>query len=98
MNTFERAFCTLLAIMLILPLFCLESLAQAKIPYLRKQGTATQLVVDGKPYLVLGGELHNSTSSSLAYMEPIMKRFSADHLNTALASVCWDLIEPVEGK
>jgi hypothetical protein len=35
------------------------------IPHLQKQGTATQLIVDGKPFLMLAGELHNSTSSSL---------------------------------
>jgi len=28
---------------------------QALLPHLRKQGAATQLVVDGKPFLVLGG-------------------------------------------
>lgn len=79
-------------------MFNLTCFAQLKIPHLQKQGTATQLIVDGKPYLVLGGELHNSSSSSLKYMEPILKKFSAGHLNTALASVCWDLIEPAEGK
>ncbi|TME13122.1 MAG: hypothetical protein E6I80_02450 [Chloroflexi bacterium] len=42
-------------------------------PYLRKQESATQLVVDGKPFLVLGGELHNSSSSSLEYMRPISR-------------------------
>ena len=30
-----------------------------------------QLIVDGKPFLILGGELHNSSSSSLEYMKPI---------------------------
>jgi hypothetical protein len=33
--------------------------------------------VDGKPFLVLGGELHNSSASSLAYMEPIWMRLAA---------------------
>ena len=68
------------------------------VPHLAKQGTATQLIVDGKPFLILGGELHNSTSSSLQYMEPVLTKFAAGHLNTALAAVCWDLIEPEEGK
>src|ERR1017187_126903 len=68
------------------------------IPHLAKHGTATQLIVDGKPFLILGGELHNSTSSSLDYMKPVLAKFSAAHLNTALASVCWDLIEPEKGK
>lgn len=32
---------------------------QGPLPHLRKQGEATQLVVDGKPFLVLGGEPGN---------------------------------------
>ncbi len=42
-----------------------------EIPHLRKKGNATQLIVDGEPFIMIGGELHNSSSSSLAYMEPI---------------------------
>jgi hypothetical protein len=30
-------------------------------PRLEKRGIATQLIVDGKPFLVLGGELRNSS-------------------------------------
>jgi beta-galactosidase GanA len=67
-------------------------------PQLRRQGTATQLVVDGKPFLVLGGELMNSSSSSLEYMQPVWGRLTAQHLNTALAGVSWELIEPEEGR
>lgn len=67
-------------------------------PHLAQRGTATQLVVDGKPFLVLGGELHNSSSSSLDYMAPILARFSALHLNTVLAAVAWDLVEPTQGQ
>ncbi len=39
-------------------------------PHLRKQGTATQLIVDGKPYLALAGELNNDSATSLEYMKP----------------------------
>jgi hypothetical protein len=68
------------------------------IPHLEKQGTATQLIVDGKPFLILGGELHNSSSSNLAYVEPILSKLAAVHLNTVLVPVDWDMIEPDEGK
>lgn len=68
------------------------------IPYLRKQGTATQLIVDGKPFLVLGGELHNSSSSSIEYMKPIWPKLVQMNLNTVLTPVSWELIEPEEGK
>src|SRR5919199_6949172 len=66
-------------------------------PHLRKQGSATQLVIDGRPFLIIGGELHNSSSSSLAYMEPIWERLVTLQLNTVLAAVSWELVEPREG-
>ena len=70
----------------------------AGIPRLRKQGTASQLVVDGAPFLVLGGELGNSTASSVAEMRPIWPKLQAMHLNTVLAPVYWELIQPEEGR
>src|SRR5258708_15077996 len=63
---------------------------QYRTPYLRQQGTATQLVVDDKPFLVLAGELGNSTSSSLEYMRPVWPRLAALNLNTVLMPVYWD--------
>jgi len=39
-------------------------------PHLRKHETVTQLIVDDKPFLILGGELGNSSTSSLDYMKP----------------------------
>ncbi len=69
------------------------------IPHLRKQGTATQLIVDGKPFLALGGELSNSSATSLDYMERVWTRIDAQtKLNTVLPGVSWNQIEPVEGK
>ena len=68
------------------------------IPYLTKQGASTQLIVDDRPYLIIGGELHNSSSSSMWYMQPIWKRLNAFHLNTVLVPVAWELIESEEGK
>src|SRR5208283_3118851 len=40
------------------------------IPHLRKQGTATQLIVDGKPFLALAGELRNNSATSVEHMQP----------------------------
>ncbi|HEU4779895.1 MAG TPA: DUF5597 domain-containing protein, partial [Steroidobacteraceae bacterium] len=72
--------------------------AHAAPPRLEKQGTTQQLVVDGKPFLILGGELGNSSSSSTEYMRPHWPRLKAMNLNTVLAPVYWELLEPVEGK
>lgn len=68
------------------------------IPHLRRQGSARQLVVDGRPFLILGGELHNSSASSLDYLRPIWERMVALNANTVLAPVSWELIEPEEGR
>src|SRR3954471_6820511 len=66
-------------------------------PQLRRQGSATQLIVDGSPFLVIGGELHNSSSSSIEYMQPIWQRMRDLNINTVLTPVSWELIEPTEG-
>ncbi len=72
--------------------------AQSSAPHLEKRGQATQLIVDGAPFLMLSGELHNSSSSSLAYMEPIWPKLEALGLNTVVTPLSWELIEPEEGK
>ncbi len=68
------------------------------IPHLEKRGQTTQLIVDGKPFLVLGGELFNNSATSLEYMKPIWPRLASAHLNTVLAAVSWAMFEPAEGK
>ena len=67
-------------------------------PHLEKRGAATQLIVDGKPFLMLSGELHNSSSSSLDYMKPIWPKLAAMGLNSVVTPLSWELIEPTEGK
>jgi beta-galactosidase GanA len=70
----------------------------ADMPHLSKRGSATQLVVKGKPFLVLGGELGNSSASDMAYMRPAWPKLEQLHLNTVLAPVYWEMLEPEEGK
>jgi hypothetical protein len=36
----------------------------SQMPHLEKNGHVTQMIVDGQPYLMLAGELHNSSASS----------------------------------
>src|SRR5271157_1925780 len=70
----------------------------SEIPHLRKQGTATQLIVDGKPFLALAGELLNSSATSLEYMKPLWPKLVQAKFNCILAGVSWNQIEPQEGK
>lgn len=67
-------------------------------PHLRKQGTATQLIVDGKPFLALAGELGNNSATSLENMQPVWSRIVAGNLNTALVGISWAQFESEEGK
>jgi hypothetical protein len=68
------------------------------IPHLEKQGTAKQLIVDGKPFLMLAGETGNSSASDLKYLDEIWPKIVKMNLNTLLVPVYWELIEPSEGK
>jgi beta-galactosidase GanA len=74
------------------------SCASAAPPRMEKHGDTQQLIVGGKPFLILGGELGNSSASSAEYMKPHWPRLKAMHLNTVLAPVYWELIEPGAGK
>ena len=67
------------------------------LPYLKKQGTATQLMVHGKPFLMLCGETNNSTGSHAKHLEETLKALRANNFNSALVTVSWEIIEPKEG-
>jgi beta-galactosidase GanA len=56
------------------------------------------LIVDGEPWLLLGGELANSSASSRAWMAPRWDRLAQLHLNTVLMPVSWELVEPEQGR
>ena len=66
-------------------------------PRLERHDGHTRLVVDGQPYLCLGGELHNSSSSDRQYMGEVWDKVSTSGANTVIATVAWDQVEPVEG-
>ena len=67
------------------------------IPHLRRNGSRIQLIVDDRPYLALGGELFNSTSSDPRSFDPVFADLSAAGVGTVIATVSWDQVENVEG-
>jgi hypothetical protein len=80
------------------PVLRAQETGAAGIPHLQRNGQAVQLMVDGQPFLLLGGELGNSTSSSLSYMEGVWPVLQQLKLNTVLAAVAWSQVEPEEGR
>lgn len=60
-------------------------------------GTA-RIVVNGKPMLMIGGELGNSSASTLQDVKHTFAHLHKMGLNTVLAPVSWELIEPQEGQ
>ncbi len=85
-----RIFLSLLFLLSALP-----SLADVK---LVRQGSATQLEVNGERMLILGGELSNSAATSLADIDEVMPRVAQMGLNTVFVPAYWEFVEPVEGR
>ncbi|KAF6835668.1 hypothetical protein CPLU01_04138 [Colletotrichum plurivorum] len=76
----------------------MTALDAQKPPHLHRSSNGnTQLIVKGKPFLMLAGELHNSSLSSARFMSEVWPDMKRNHINTLLGSVTWEDIEPVEG-
>ncbi|PVH80839.1 glycoside hydrolase family 35 protein [Cadophora sp. DSE1049] len=68
----------------------------SSLPYLMKTEKSKQLMVGGKPYLILAGELQNSSFTSAEYMETVWSNMVTGNINTVIGSVTWEMIEPQE--
>jgi len=55
------------------------------------------LLVEGKPYLILGGQVHNS-SAWPSELPQVWQSMAALHANTIAAPVYWEQFEPQPGK
>ncbi len=71
---------TLLLLVLLLPW---AAFAQNRMPHLENG----QLIADGKPFVMLAGELHNSSTGSLHKMEGLWEKMAMMNLNTVIAPV-----------
>ncbi len=70
--------------------------AAQNMPHIDKRGDNFAMVVDGKPFLVLGAQINNSSSwaSTLPDVWPALADL---HVNTVEAPVYWELMEPAPG-
>lgn len=69
-----------------------------EIPHFRSIESGKQLIVNGRPFLILGAELQNSSLTSAEHMDTIWPNLVESHVNTVLGCVTWEMIEPVEGQ
>ena len=76
--------CLKLAILLLLSAALNGQAQKVSLPHIRQNGEVKQLFVDDKPFVMLAGELHNSSASSIEYMQPIWNRLTALNLNTVI--------------
>ncbi|REG96110.1 GH35 family beta-galactosidase [Flavobacterium aquicola] len=92
---FNSINCRFLLVLLLVAQF---GFCQNSLPSLQKKGDKTQLIVNVKPFIILGGELGNSSATSMESMEPIWSKLTDMNLNTVLTPIYWELIEEEEGK
>lgn len=85
-------------LLLAIALFSVSSMATNTKSRLVDINGVKQLEVDGRPWLILGGELGNSSASAPQDVAKIFPRLKELGLNTVLVPAYWDLIEPEEGE
>lgn len=71
--------------------------AGGSVVQLTKNDGAPHLEVNGKPMLILGGELGNSSATCGEDIEKILPKLRRMNLNCVLVPAYWELIEPEEG-
>ena len=83
---------------IVLLLTCLLLTSISNLLYAQPVFKNNKLYVNGQPFIMIGGELHNSTASSIPYLEKVWPKLKSLHLNTVLATISWEQFEPSEGK
>lgn len=67
-------------------------------PHLERINGKKVLMVHDRPYIMLAGEVGNSNSSSVSYMEQVWDKAQQLGMNSLLLPVTWEMTEPEEGK
>ncbi|CAN5361268.1 GH35 family beta-galactosidase GalD [soil metagenome] len=81
-------------------LFSLNIISQARqqmIPTIIEKNGRHALMVDGRPFFILGGQAHNS-SAWPAMMPQLWQAMKEMHANTLEVPIYWEQVEPQPGK
>ena len=68
----------------------------AEAPKLVQKDGRYALMVDGRPYVILGGQIHNSSAWPIE-LPQVWESMATLHANTIEAPVYWEQLEPQEG-
>jgi hypothetical protein len=86
-----------LALPILFLLGCASVASAAQAPKIVKQDGRFALMVDGRPYLILGAQINNS-SAWPAELPKVWPALADMHANTMEAPVYWEQLEPQPGK
>ena len=94
---FSRFVPSLFAVILLAAIIAPSSSLHAQAPQIVQKDGHYALLVDGKPYVVLGGQIHNS-SGWPSELPQVWESMAELHANTVEAPVYWEQLEPTEGQ
>lgn len=78
-------------------LVTVQAAVAAEAPRLVSRDGRHALLVDGKPFLMLGAQVHNSSNYPAA-LKPVWDAARDANANTVLMPVAWEQVEPEEGR
>jgi hypothetical protein len=89
--------CSVLSLFVV-PMAIVAAAQSKPIPTLERTAGSTRLSVDGSPYLILGGQVHNSDTANAEDLNKALDVLVGLHANTAEVPIYWEAIEPTPGQ